>query len=78
MKEVLQLFEVLYGVLKDRPDLFFTAGLIILYLLERSERKTMGDKNFELTGKMHEQNQDTNDLLGQIKYLLELLTKGRK
>lgn len=74
----IELFDTLYAVLKDRPDLFFTALLLVLYILERGERKSQTKTNFDLTHKMHDQNKDTSELLGQIKFLLELLTKGRK
>jgi len=75
---LISMFNTLYEVLKSRPDLFFTAFLLMLYLTEKAERKTMTKRNFELTEKMADQNKDTNELLGQIKFLLELLTKGRK
>ena len=74
----MEAFEALYGVLKDRPDLFITALLLFYALGERAERKNMTTKNLDLVQKMHDQNGDTNDLLNQIKFLLELLTKGRK
>lgn len=74
---LLEIFNTLYGVVRDRPELSLTAFVLMLYLLERSERKAMTSKNFELTEKMADQNKDTNELLGQIKFLLELLTKGR-
>jgi hypothetical protein len=74
----LEIFHTLYDILKDRPDLFIAAILLVSWLLERSERKQQIEKNDELIGKMHDQNKDTAELLGQIKFLLELLTKGRK
>lgn len=77
MGEALELFKVLYEVLKDRPDLFLTAALLLGLLNERSERKAQQKKNSELVDKMHDQNSDTNELLGQIRFLLEMLTKGR-
>lgn len=65
-------------ILKSRPDLALTVGLLFWGWTERSERIKMTNKNFDLTDKMHEQNKDSNELLGQIKFLLEQLTKGRK
>jgi len=75
---ILPIWNALYEVLKDRPDLFISALILMYALSERAERKTMSKQNLELTSKMHEQNTDTNELLGQIKFLLELLTKGRR
>jgi hypothetical protein len=74
----LEIFTRLYDILKERPDLFFVAAILLYALSERSERKTQQKKNGELVDKMHEQNIDTNELLGQIRFLLELLTKGRR
>lgn len=75
---ILPVLNTLYGLLKDRPDLAITVILLAMWLLERSERKAMTSKNFDLIGKMQDQNKDTNDLLGQIRFLLEVLTKGRR
>lgn len=75
---VLSLLNTFYGMLKDRPDLVVTVLLLLLWYLERGERKAMTLKNLELVAKMHDQNNDTNDLLGQIRFLLEVLTKGRR
>lgn len=73
----LAFFNTLYEVLKSRPDLFITALLLFGYLAERAERKTQTKGNSDLASKMHKQNQETNESLNQIKFLLEILTKGR-
>jgi len=75
--DVLQFLNLVYGILKDRPDLFVTVFASLLWFLERNERKSMTKSNLELIAKMHDQNQDTNTLLENIKFLLEMLTKGR-
>ena len=74
----MEIFTRLYDILRERPDLFFAAALLMYALSERSERKTQQKKNGELVDKMHAQNIDTNELLGQIRFLLELLTRGRQ
>jgi hypothetical protein len=78
MGELLPVFNLLYGILRDRPDLLFTALLMMGYVMERAERKDSQKKNFELVERMHEQSKDTNELLGNIRFLLEIITKGRK
>lgn len=75
---ILQFLNLFYGMLKERPDLFVTVFAILSWYLERTERKSMTKSNLELIAKMHEQNQDTNTLLENIKLLLEVLTKGRR
>lgn len=75
---ILPLLNAFYGMLKDRPDLFITVLALLLWILERGERKAMTLKNLELVAKMQDQNNDTNELLGQIRFLLEVLTKGRR
>ena len=67
----------LYEVLKDRPDLFATALILIYAVSERAERKTQQSKNDELVNKLHAQSKDSNELLVTIKVLLEVLTRGR-
>lgn len=71
-------FKILYEILKDRPDLFATALILMYAISERSERKTQQTKNDELIDKLHEQTKDSNELLITIKVLLEVLTRGRK
>lgn len=67
----------MYEVLKDRPDLFLSIVLLLWAWSERSERKNLQTKLADLVNKMQEQNSDTNELLGQIKFLLDILTRGR-
>jgi hypothetical protein len=75
---VIPVLNTLYGMLKDRPDLFITVVLLAAYLTEKSERKSITTKYLELVGKMHSQNEETNKVLDHIKFLLEVLTKGRR
>lgn len=67
----------LYEVLKDRPELFGVVLLTVWVYLERAERKNLQKQNSSLLDKMQDHNKDTNELLGQIKFLLEVLTRGR-
>lgn len=66
-----------YEVLKDRPELFASVILLFWIYLERSERKNLQRQYSALLDKMQEANKDTNDLLAQIKFLLEILLKGK-
>lgn len=75
--EGMAFFSTLYDILKSRPDLFVTALLLLAYISERSERKAQTKVNLDLVSKMGKQNMETNESLGQIRFLLEVLTKGR-
>lgn len=67
----------LLDILKERPDLFLTAFLVIIWWLERTERRTQQKVNSELQTKMLDQISETKSALTEIRALLQILTRGR-
>lgn len=67
----------MYEVLRDRPELGIVVVSIVAWYMERSERRTLQQDNIKLVDKLATQNADTNELLGHIKFLLEMLTRSR-
>lgn len=75
---MLEMFAPLMKILAEQREYFVYALLLAYGLSQRQEVKTQQDRNTKLQDKMLEQTADTNDLLGQFKVLLEVLTRGRK
>lgn len=67
----------LLDILKDRPDLFITAFLLVMWWLERSERRAQQNENTELQTKMLESIGETKSALIEIRALLQIFTRGR-
>lgn len=67
----------LLEILKDRPDLFITAFLLVIWWLERGERKAQQKVNAELQVKILDQVGESKSALIEIRSLLQILTRGR-
>lgn len=73
----MEFFAPLFKVLTEQKELFIYAILLAYGLSQRQELKAQQDRNSTLQDKMLDQTAETNDLLGQFKVLLEVLTRGR-
>jgi hypothetical protein len=75
---MLDMFVPLFKVLQEQRELFVYAILLAYGLSQRHEVRALQDRNTKLQDKMLDQTAETNDLLGQFKVLLEVLTRGRR
>lgn len=74
----MEMFAPLLRILTEQREIFTYALLLAYGLSQKIEVKNQQDRNTKLQDKMLEQTAETNDLLGQFKVLLEVLTRGRR